>query len=108
MADPAPVVRKGQTPDTLTRDAFFERFRHAFADPAFDREREALRRIEVIAWEAYQQSRKSPRTRQAGPGFADPRQELSVGWLETRERLRLRLAAQRRQLPGRDVQDLAS
>ncbi|MGH9310008.1 MAG: flavodoxin family protein, partial [Vicinamibacterales bacterium] len=31
--------------------------------------------------------RKSPRTRKAGPGFADPEHELPIEWLETRERI---------------------
>jgi multimeric flavodoxin WrbA len=90
-----PVVRKGQTPPMLSREAFGERFRQAFFDPAFGPEREALRRIEIIAWEAYEQGRKAPRTRKAGPGFADPEYELSVEWLATRERLQQALVKQR-------------
>ena len=34
-----------------------------------------------IAWNAYENSRKSPRTHPAGPGFADPTYELSSEWL---------------------------
>jgi len=41
-----------QAPPTLTRDQFGERFHESFFDPAFDAERESLRRIETIAWEA--------------------------------------------------------
>lgn len=33
------------------------------------------------AWDAYSHSRKSPITRKAGPGFADPDYEISVDWL---------------------------
>jgi multimeric flavodoxin WrbA len=88
-----PRVRKGQFTGMHGRDAFGERFRQRFADPAFDAERDALRRIEVIAWEAYQQSRKAPRTHKAGPGFADPQYELSDDWRAAHERLK---AAQQR------------
>ena len=45
------------------------------------------------AWDAYSHSRKSPVTRKAGPGFADPDYDISVDWLATREAI---LAAQRR------------
>lgn len=93
MDSPRVQVRKGQAPDMMDREAFGRQFRHRFFDPAFDREREALGRIEVIAWEAYQQGRKSGRARAAGPGFADPKFELSEEWLATRARL---AAAQKR------------
>ena len=117
-------VRKGQFTGMLGRDAFGERFRQHFFDPAFDRERDALRRIEPIAWEAYEQSRKAPRTHKAGTGFADPDYDLSVEWRATHQRLKAaqqrwsdpantfaragdrRRVAQRRHLPGRDLQDL--
>jgi hypothetical protein len=81
-------VRKGQGPGKLQRDEFGHRFLKLFDDPAFGAEREALARIENIAWDAYQHSRKSPVTQPAGPGFADPSYELSVEWLDTRDRLR--------------------
>jgi multimeric flavodoxin WrbA len=80
-------VRKGQAPAPLTREAFGERYRQRFFDPAFDAEREALVRIEEIAFRNYAQGRKAPRTRKAGPGYADPEYELSVEWLAARERI---------------------
>jgi multimeric flavodoxin WrbA len=49
--------------------------------------------VEEIAWQAYEEGRKAPVTRKAGPGFADPEYELSVEWLATRDRL---IAAQQR------------
>ena len=98
MADSTPAARKGQAPPTLTRDAFLERFRQLFYDPAFDKESDAVRRIEIVAWEAYEQSRKAPRTRKAGPGFADPDYDLSVEWIEAREKLQQ--AAQRQKDPA--------
>jgi multimeric flavodoxin WrbA len=82
-----PDVRKGQAPKPLERDAFGERFRQSFQDPAFDAEREALGRIEAIAWKAFDQGRKSPRTSKAGPGFRDPEYDLSDDWREARDRI---------------------
>jgi multimeric flavodoxin WrbA len=46
-----------------------------------------------IAWTDYRQSRKSPVTRKAGEGFADPAYDLSVEWLAARQAI---LDAQRR------------
>ena len=81
-------VRTGQAPETLSRHAFGERYRQRFADPAFEAERAAIDRLEAIAWDAYQEGRKAPVTRKAGEHFADPTYDLSVEWLETRDRLR--------------------
>jgi len=80
-------VRKGQAAETLSRDAFGERYRAAFADPAFDAEKAAIARLEDIAWLAYDEGRKAPVTRAAGPGYADPTYELSVDWLSTKQAL---------------------
>lgn len=86
-------IRTGQAPPPLTREQFHERFQVRFYDPAFEGEREAIARLEAIAWEALQDGRKAPITRPAGPGFADPTYELSQQWLDTRARLQ---AAQQR------------
>ena len=74
---------------------------------------------------AYRDGRKAPITRKAGRGYADPDYDLSVEWIETKARLEqaqtivgrsededararhLRLAAQRRHLPGRDLEDVS-
>ena len=80
-------VREGQAPDKFNRDVFHERFMQSFVDPAFQAEAEAISRVEAIAWEAYAQGRKSPVTRKAGAGFSDPDYDLSVDWLQVRERL---------------------
>lgn len=88
------TVRKGQAPAKLGRNEFHLRFRQAFHDPAYDKLGEELAAIEQVAWEAYHEGRKAPRTVKAGPGFADPSYDLSVEWKEARERL---LAAERRQ-----------
>ena len=80
-------VRKGQAPPVLTREEFGRRFRAPYFDPLFTIEAEAIARLEEIAWRTYQEGRKSPITRKAGAGFADPDFELSVEWLATRQRL---------------------
>lgn len=67
----------------------------SFMDPAFQAEEKALSRVEQIAWEAYQEGRKAPRTRKAGPGYADPDYELSVDWLAAKERIEKAQAAWR-------------
>lgn len=81
-------IRKGQAPAPLAREAFHDRFMQDFQDPAFGAEQEALKRLEDIAWDAYDEGRKAPVTRPAGEGFADPTYEISVEWLETSSRLR--------------------
>ena len=47
------------------------------ADPAFDALADELDRVADVAWDGYSNSRKSPRTRKAGPGFADPDYDLA-------------------------------
>jgi len=87
-------VRKGQAPAKLGRNEFHLRFRQAFFDPAYDKLAGELDAIEQVAWEAYDEGRKAPRTVKAGPGFADPDYDLSVEWKEARDRLQ---AAERHQ-----------
>jgi multimeric flavodoxin WrbA len=86
-------VRKGMPSVKLTREEFEKRYRSRFADPVFEPLQRELDTIIAAAWDAYSHSRKSPVTRKAGPGFADPNYEISVDWLAAREAI---LAAQRR------------
>ena len=79
--------RKGQAPPHISREEFHDRFTMRFYDPAFDSERDTIARLEEIACQAFSAGRKAPVTRRAGAGFADPTYEISVQWLETRERL---------------------
>ena len=65
-------IRKGQAPASLSRAEFHERFNVRFYDPAYETEREAIARLEAIAWEAHQEGRTAPITRPAGRGFANP------------------------------------
>jgi len=69
----------------LTWDEVARRVRQRFYDPAFEVADAEIERIIEVAWEGYDQYRKSPRTRRAGPGFADPGFQLPVEWLETRK-----------------------
>ena len=89
-----PRVRLGQTDVKLDRAAFGERFRNRFYDPAFDRSDAEIAALEEIAWHTYDDYHKSPRTRKAGAGFADPEYELPIEWLEARARI---LEAEQRQ-----------
>jgi multimeric flavodoxin WrbA len=86
-------VRKGQAPAPLARNEFHLRFMQSYYDPAFDAEKEALARLEQIAFDAYLEGRKAPRTEKAGTQFADPDYDLSIEWRATRDKL---LAAQKR------------
>lgn len=81
------AIRKGQAPAPLTREQFHDRFEMRFHDPAFAGERDAIARLEQIAWQALSDGRKAPVTQPAGSGFADPTYEISVQWLDTRRRL---------------------
>jgi len=56
-------------------------------DPAFRAEDEAISRVEAIAWQAYEEGRKAPVTRKAGPGYADPDYDLSIEWLEAKSKI---------------------
>ncbi len=87
--------RTGQAPPQIARIEFSRRFRQSFEDPAFDAEKEALGRLEEIAWGAFSEGRKAPRTMKAGAGFADPDYDLSVEWRETHDRLKRAEARQR-------------
>jgi multimeric flavodoxin WrbA len=78
-------VRKGMPPVKLDRAEFEKRYRSRFADPAFKPLQKELDAIVAAAWDAYSDSRKSPETRKAGEGFADPNYDISVDWLAARD-----------------------
>src|SRR5687767_17010 len=71
-------VRKGQGDVALTRAEFERRFRARFYDPAFEKVDREISEILEVAWQAYDEYHKSPRTRKAGPEFADPDFELPI------------------------------
>jgi multimeric flavodoxin WrbA len=90
-----PTVRKGQGDPTLSRAEFSKRFRARFYDPAFDSLRAEIEKLENLAWDGYSNSRKSPRTRKAGPEFADPSYDLSLEWIAARDAIRAAEKTQR-------------
>ncbi|HZP79753.1 MAG TPA: flavodoxin family protein [Pseudolabrys sp.] len=76
--------RHGMPSPRLSHEEFRARYLQQFFDPLFDPLRAEIDRITEIAWQAYDGSRKSPVTRKAGAGFADPDYDLSVDWLAAR------------------------
>ena len=90
-----PEARKGQDDVHLSREEFSRRFRQQFYDPAFDGLQAEIDKLLAVAWDGYENSRKSPRTRKAGAGFADPDYDLSVEWLEARRAVDAACAQQR-------------
>jgi multimeric flavodoxin WrbA len=86
-------VRTGMPAVKLNRDEFERRYRSRFKDPAFAPLQREISAVMDAAWDAYSNSRKSPVTRKAGPGFADPDYDLSVDWLAARDAIH---AAQQR------------
>ena len=101
-ATKAPSPRKGMPPTDLSQADFAFRYQEQFYDPAFDAVRADVDRITAIAWDGYQQSRKSPVTQKAEAGFSNPDYDMSVEWLAARGAI---AAAQRqhedRSLPPR-------
>ena len=91
----APEVRKGQGDTHLSRDEFARRLRERFYDPAFEPLNADLERIIDVAWQGYDEYRKSPRKRAAGVGFAEPDFELPVEWLAARDAIRAAAERQR-------------
>ena len=87
-------IRKGQAPAPMARREFSVRFHNRFKDPAFEAEKDALDRLEAIAWDAFSEGRKAPVTAKAGPGYADPDYDLSVEWSATKARLEQAQAVQ--------------
>lgn len=84
-----PEARKGTPDPTLSEGEFRRRFLLQFQDPAFEPLSAELQRMADAAWDAYSHHRKSPRTRQAGPGFKDPGYDLAVDWLAAHEAIGL-------------------
>jgi hypothetical protein len=80
----APEPRKGMPSPRMGEAEFKRRFLQQFIDPAFSPLEGELARLADAAWDAYENSRKSPRTEKAGPEFADPDYDLSLDWLSAR------------------------
>lgn len=78
-------IRKEMPSVKLTKAEFETRFRNRFADPAFDHLQGEIAAILEAAWDGYSHSRKAPRTRKAGPEFADPDYHLAIDWIAARD-----------------------
>jgi multimeric flavodoxin WrbA len=83
-----PEPRKGMPSPQLEEAEFKRRFKSQFQDTAFKSLRRELESVAGAAWTAYDEGNKSPRTRKAGPGFADPEYELSADWLKAQDDIR--------------------
>jgi hypothetical protein len=81
-------VRKGMPDPQIDQETFKKRYLDAFYDPAFAGLEHELDHAAAVAWDAYTHGRKAPRTRPAGPEFADPGYDLSVEWLAAREAIK--------------------
>jgi multimeric flavodoxin WrbA len=89
MGGEAPEPRKGMPEVALDESEFRRRFLSQYADSAFDPLRAELDRIAGAAWDAYSHHRKSPRTRKAGPEFADPDYDLATDWIAAHEAVKM-------------------
>jgi hypothetical protein len=78
-------VREGQGSTQLLREEFERRWKVRFQDPAFEGAKAEIDKLAGIAWDAYNDHRKSPFTCKAGPEFEDPDQDLTIEWLEARK-----------------------
>ena len=79
-----PNVRRQTEWVPLTKEQYRERFYARFYDPAFDGVKAELEKVFEKAWDGYIVYRKSPRKKPADKGFADPKFELPIEWLEAR------------------------
>ncbi|MGN6684990.1 MAG: flavodoxin family protein [Devosia sp.] len=79
-----PPARKVMPSATLSESEFKRRFASQFIDPAFDGLKRELEAVASAAWDGYSHSRKAPRTRKAGPGYADPDYDIAIDWLEAK------------------------
>ena len=83
MAD-QPAVRRQTKWVPLTKAQFRDRFYQKFYDPDYGKVAAELEKVFEVAWDGYIQYRKSPRKQAAGAGYADPKMQLPVEWLQTR------------------------
>jgi multimeric flavodoxin WrbA len=73
--------RTGMPSPQLDEGEFKRRFLAQFVDPGFETLTAELARVSQAAWDVYINSRKAPRTRKAGAGYADPDYELALDWI---------------------------
>ena len=94
--------RTGQAPRPLERDEFKLEFQKSFFDPSFDDVKDAILKVEEVAWDNYVKGHKAPITEKAGALFADPDYNLSAEWKASSARLKeLDIAQKDRHSPSR-------
>lgn len=81
-------IRKGMPNIQLTKEQFTFRFRDRFFDPDFDAVNDELSKIIDIAWVAYDDYHKNPRTEKGGKDFSNPMAFLPVEWLAARQAIK--------------------
>jgi hypothetical protein len=87
--------RKGMPSPRLGEDEFKRRFLDQFQDTAFSSLQAELNKMADAAWDGYSHSRKSPRTRRAGEGYADPDYQLAHAWINAADAVHAALRAHR-------------
>lgn len=80
-----PEPRRGSDSPRLDEAEFKRRFRSQYQDDGYASLETELDRITHAAWDAYLHERKSPKTRKAGPGYADPDYDLAVDWIAAKD-----------------------
>jgi len=81
-------IRKGQPSTRLSKEDFLKVFRRNFYDPNFRAWDQQIQELSEVAWKNYEDRRKAPNTVKAGSAFKDPNYDLSIEWLEARNKLR--------------------
>lgn len=83
-------VRKTEEEWKISREVFRKRFNENFFDPYFDKHRDGIRELEEIAWKAYLEGRKAPKTKKAkevSSSYKDPEYDLSTEWIEAKNEI---------------------
>jgi multimeric flavodoxin WrbA len=81
-------VRKGMPSTKLPRNEFEKRMRARLADPAFAGLEPQIVALIDAAWDGYAHSRKSPRAKKAGSGYADPDYDLAIDWIHASQAIK--------------------
>jgi hypothetical protein len=82
-------------PSPRLGEAEFKRRFLAISGPAFSSLQAQLNKMADAAWDGYSHSRKSPRTRRAGEGYADPDYQLAHAWINAADAVHAALRAHR-------------
>lgn len=80
-------LRKGQPDLKLSQEAFVTEYKKKFYDYRFRIMDTEIERLAEIAWKNYQEENKSPYSIKAGNEFYNPDFDLSLEWLEARNKL---------------------